>query len=200
MSKRKFVIGITGGIGSGKTVVSDFFARKGITIVDADVVARQVVELGQPSLRSISERYGAQILQKDGSLDRRQLRDIIFKDDGERVWLETLLHPVIRRRIMDELNKAASSYTALVSPLMIETNQQALVDRLLVIDLPVNIQIARTSQRDSMTKEQTLAIINAQSSREDKLTAADDVVDNSQSLDYLYQQLEVLHAYYLTVA
>lgn len=194
----KQVIGVTGGIGSGKTAVTDFFAARGICIVDADIAARVVVEPGKPALTSISERFGADILQTDGALDRRKLRDIIFNDDQQRIWLEQLLHPLIRQQIIEELSQAESEYAILVSPLLIETNQQELIDRLLVVDVPPETQIERTIKRDTMNREQTEAIISKQSSRDEKLAKADDVVDNSGSLDKLHLQLEILHQQYLS--
>ena len=199
MNNKRLIVGVTGGIGSGKTAVTDFFAARGITIVDADLAARVVVEPGKPALQVIAQRHGDQILLTNGHLDRRHLRDIIFKDDNERIWLEELLHPLIREQIIFDLKESASKYAVLVSPLMIETNQQKLIDRLLVVDIPVDVQIERTMSRDDMTKEQTLAIINKQSSREEKLKQADDVVDNSQSLAFLHQQLDALHNQYLTL-
>lgn len=193
----KLIVGVTGGIGSGKTAVTDFFASKGITIVDADIAARVVVEPGQPVLAAIAERHGKDVLLKDGSLNRRNLRNIIFKDDAERIWLEKLLHPLIREEIILELNQATSNFVVFVSPLMIETSQQELVDRLLVVDVSVETQIARCTQRDNMSREQAETIIGKQSSREDKLAVADDVVDNEGSLEALHQQLEELYLRYL---
>lgn len=195
----KRIIGVTGGIGSGKTAVTDFFAAKGITIVDADIAARVVVQPGKPALSAISERHGKDILLEDGSLDRRKLRDIIFSDDAERIWLEKLLHPLIRKEIIQELEQATSSYVVFVSPLMIETSQHELVDRLLVVDVSVETQVSRCTTRDTMTRKQAEAIIQKQSSREDKLKTADDVVNNEGSLQVLHEQLEQLHQKYLTI-
>ena len=194
----KLIVGVTGGIGSGKTAVTDFFAAKGITVVDADIAARVVVDPGKPALSAIAGRHGKDILQKDGSLNRRKLRDIIFQDDAERVWLEELLHPLIREEIVLELGQAESDYVVFVSPLMIETSQKELVDRLIVVDVSVETQITRCTQRDNMSREQAEAIIRKQSSRQEKLIAADDVVDNEGTLKTLYQQLERLHHKYLT--
>ncbi|WP_370514760.1 dephospho-CoA kinase [Endozoicomonas sp. OPT23] len=194
---RKTVIGVTGGIGSGKTAVTDYFAEKGITIVDADLASRVVVESGRPALSAIAERHGSDVLEADGSLNRRQLRDIIFKNDNERVWLEQLLHPLIRDQILLELQEAHSDYTVLVSPLLVETDQHVMVDRILVVDVPVEMQIERTMTRDGMTEEQTLAIIKKQASREQRQDKADDLVNNSGSLEQLHQQLEALHQKYL---
>ncbi len=194
------VIGVTGGIGSGKTAVTDYFAEQGITVVDADLAARVVVEPGRPALTAIAERHGSDILETDGSLNRRQLRDIIFKDDSERVWLEQLLHPLIRDQILQELKESRSEYTVLVSPLLVETDQHVIVDRILVVDVPVTVQIERTMVRDGVTEEQTLAIINKQASRELKREKANDIVDNSGSLEGLHQQLQALHQTYLQLA
>ncbi|OED40585.1 dephospho-CoA kinase [Endozoicomonas sp. (ex Bugula neritina AB1)] len=199
MDRDKLVVGVTGGIGSGKTAVTDFFAAKGVTIVDADLAARVVVTSGQPALMKIAERHGNQIILNDGSLDRRQLRSIVFQSDNERIWLEKLLHPLIRKQIISELTQSQSHYSILVSPLMIETNQIELIGRLLVVDVPVEIQIERTMNRDNMTREQTQAIIEKQSSRTKKLKLADDIVDNTQSLLHLHQQLEALHQKYLDI-
>ncbi|MGB1272510.1 MAG: dephospho-CoA kinase, partial [Endozoicomonas sp.] len=129
-------IGVTGGIGSGKSAVTDFFAAKGIDVIDADLAARVVVEPGRPALAAIADHFGPEILTRAGVLDRRQLRDIIFQDDGERRWLEALLHPLIGEQIIQELSQVKASYAILVSPLMIEAGQIKLVDRLLVIDVP----------------------------------------------------------------
>lgn len=196
----KLVIGVTGGIGSGKTAVTDFFAAQGITIVDADLAARVVVEPGRPALERIAERHGSDILDANGNLDRRMLREIIFKDDSERVWLEQLLHPLIRDQILLELEQSQSAYTIMVSPLLVETDQHVLTHRILVVDVPVELQIERTMARDTMTEEQTRAIIQKQASREQRLTKADDVVDNSGSVEQLHQQLEQFHQTYLGLA
>ena len=193
----QLIIGVTGGIGSGKTAVTDYFAHQGITVVDADLAARVVVKPGRPALAAIAERHGSDILADDGSLDRRKLRDIIFKDDREKVWLEQLLHPQIRDQILRELKESSSAYTVLVSPLLVETDQHLMVDRILVVDVPVEIQIKRTMSRDGMTEEQTLAIINKQASREQRQKKADDLIDNSGSLEQLHQQLASLHQNYL---
>ena len=193
----KLIVGVTGGIGSGKTAVADFFATKGITIVDADIAARVVVEPGKPALTAIAEKYGTDILREDGSMNRRKMRDIIFQDDAERIWLEELLHPLIREEIILELKQATSDYVVFVSPLMIETSQKELTDRLLVVDVSVETQIARCTQRDNMNREQAEAIIQKQSSREEKLAVADEVVNNEGSLEALHQQLDKLHRKYL---
>lgn len=191
-----FVVGVTGGIGSGKTAVTDYFASQGIVIVDADQAARVVVESDQPALKHIAARHN-NILTPAGHLDRRKLREIIFADDAERVWLEQLLHPLIRDQIITEIKASKSPYTMLVSPLMIETDQHLLVNRILVIDVPHELQIERAMQRDGMTKEQTETIMAKQASRQLRLDRADDLVDNSGSLPQLKLRLKQLHRQYL---
>ena len=199
MRTTAFVVGVTGGIGSGKTAATDFFAQKGINIVDADVAARQVVEPGNSALDSIAQRFGKSILQEDGRLNRRQLRHIIFADTAEKVWLEQLLHPIIRQQLVLEIAQSQSPYTILVSPLLMETDQKALVDRILVVDVPEAVQVERTIARDDTTNERVLAIIRQQISRQERVKQADDIVDNSQSLLSLHQQLGALHQQYLNL-
>ena len=194
-----FTVGVTGGIGSGKSAVADYFASQGICIVDADIVARVVVEPGTKALMQITERYGNDLLI-NGQLDRGKLRTIIFAAADERKWLENLLHPLIEQQIIKQLGQATSRYAVLVSPLMLETGQQALVDRVLVVDVPEPIQIERTMTRDQMTEEQARQILNSQISREQRLAKAHDVVDNSGSLAQLHQYLEPLHQRYLRLA
>lgn len=197
--KRPFTVGVTGGIGSGKTAVTDFFANKGICIVDADIASRVVVEPGKPALADIERRYGPEILL-DGSLDRRKLRTIIFADADERKWLEGLLHPLIRDQIILELTHAESRYAVLVSPLMLETSQHELVDRVLVVDVPESIQLSRTMARDQMTEDQTRQILSSQMERQQRVGRADDIVDNSGSIIQLHRSLDKLHHYYLSLA
>lgn len=193
-------IGVTGGIGSGKSAVTDFFAAKSIAIIDADLAARMVVEPGRPALAAIADHFGPGILTREGVLDRRQLRDIIFQDDGERRWLEALLHPLIGEHIIQELSLVESSYAILVSPLLIEAGQIELVDQLLVVDVPETLQIQRTMNRDQMSEEQTRRVIQSQASRKQRLAKADDIVDNSGTLEQLHHSLETLHQRYLALA
>lgn len=195
-----YVIGVTGGIGSGKTAVSDYFAQLGITVVDADVAARVVVERGRPALAQVAEHFGAHILQADGSLDRAQLRAAIFKDPAERQWLEGLLHPLIRQEIKDGLNNATSPYALLVSPLLVESGQHKLTQRVLVVDVPEELQLQRTVNRDSNTPEQVKAIMAAQASRQQRLDSADDVIVNDGTLAQLHQQVDALHLKYLVLS
>ncbi|WP_257265360.1 dephospho-CoA kinase [Endozoicomonas sp. ONNA2] len=198
-STSPFTVGVTGGIGSGKTSVTEFFSSKGIDIVDADIASRVVIEPGKPALSDIKRRYGSKILL-DGNLDRRRLRTIIFEDADERQWLEGLLHPLILDQIILELTRAESNYAVLVSPLMLETSQHELVDRVLVVDVPESIQLARAMARDQMTEKQARQILNSQMERQKRVARADDIVDNSGSISQLHRSLEQLHEFYLSLA
>ncbi len=197
---RPFVVGVTGGIGSGKSAVTDFLANLGITIIDADIAARKVVERGQPALQEIAKHFGSQILLKDGQLDRKELRNIIFAEVTEKTWLEQLLHPKINTLIEEQIKQAPPPYVVLVSPLLIETSQHLLVDKVLVVDVPESIQLTRTMTRDNMTEEQTHRIISSQASRKKRLTYADDIIDNSGSLEDLHKALAIYHKQYLKLA
>ena len=195
-----FVIGITGGIGSGKTAVSDRFAALGIKVVDADIASRVVVEPGRPALERIREHFGDETIQSDGGLDRAALRTKVFEDPAERKWLEALLHPLINAYIRDELASAESPYAALVSPLMFETGQHRLTHRILVVDVPESVQLERTMARDANSEAQVRAIMEAQSSRSQRLELADDVIANDQGLDVLDVEVARLHEKYLELA
>ncbi len=192
-----FVVGVTGGIGCGKTAVTDYLAAKGLIIADADQAARVVVEPGRPALRTIAKHFGDHLIQADGSLDRKALRDVVFSNTEQRRWLEQLLHPLINQQLQFEIKQAQSPYVILVSPLLFEAKQNHMVDRVLVIDTTKEIQIQRAIARDNMTKEQAEAILHSQTSREQRQKLADDLIDNSSTLNALHQQLEKLHIQYL---
>ena len=196
----KFIVGITGGIGSGKTAVSDRFAAHGIAIVDADLASRAVVAPGQPALTAIAEHYGAHLIAEDGGLDRRALRDIVFADPQERRWLESLTHPLINQYLVDHLAAATTPYAMLASPLLSETGQSRYCHRVLVVDVPLELQVERTVARDASSAEQVRAIIAAQASREDRLALADDVIVNDKDLAHLDREVATLHARYLELA
>lgn len=191
------VVGLTGGIGSGKTAVSDLFADKGIVIVDADVIAREVVEPGQPALNAIVDRFGPQMLLPDSTLDRRALRELIFNSDEDKNWLNALLHPAIRESMQAQTQRATSAYCILSVPLLVENGLDKMVDRVLVVDVATKLQIERTSSRDQQSKEQVEKIIAAQASREQRLAAADDVIDNNGERSALIEQVEQLHKHYI---
>ena len=191
------IIGLTGGIGSGKTAVSDIFEELGIGIVDADLASRVVVEKGRPSLEEIAKHFGQGILTEAGELDRAKLREIIFNSDEEKNWLESLLHPVIAKQIQEELKASSSPYTILVSPLLLETNQKDFCNKVLVVDVPVETQIERTLKRDDVSLEQVRSIIKAQISRDKRLELADEVIVNDKSLEDLQLAVSKLHQQFI---
>lgn len=194
------IVGLTGGIGSGKSTVAKLFGELGVHWVDADDVARQVVEPGQPALASIREHFGAEILTSEGSLDRASLRAIVFKDPAQRQWLEQLLHPLIRQELIRQLapENYPLPYALLVSPLLLETDQHKLARQVVVVvDVPVETQIARTMARDSNDQAQVERIIAAQMPREERLKKASEVIDNSVSLADVQRRVESLHNQFL---
>ena len=174
-----FIVGLTGGIGSGKTAVSDHLQSLGIDIVDADIASRTVVEPGQPALAKIAEHFGDDILLADQSLDRAALRQKIFSNPDDKQWLEALLHPLIAEEISYQLAKAQSPYAIFVSPLLLEAGQDAICDRILVVDVPEELQIARTTTRDNNDEAQVKRIIASQASRQQRLEKADDIIENT---------------------
>jgi len=197
--ERPWILGLTGGIGSGKSAAAQHFADLGVDLVDADHAARWVVEPGRPALARIAEHFGPGVLQPDGQLDRAALRKLIFEVPEERRWLEALLHPLIGEEIRNHLARAQSPYAILVSPLLIESGQSSMTQRILVIDVPQSLQIQRTLQRDNISEQQVQAILKAQSSREDRLNHADDVLVNDRDLAWLHSEVERLHHFYLTL-
>lgn len=192
-----FILGITGGIGSGKSAATQWFESQGISVVDADIVAREVVEPGQPALQAIQQAFGDWVLLEDGSLDRRALREHIFQFPEARQNLENITHPAIRQSIIQQLQQAESPYVILVSPLLFETNQHELVQHTLLVDADEQTQLQRASQRDGQSEEQIRKIIAAQMSRTQKQQLADDIVINDGLLEHLHQQLKPLHFSYL---
>ena len=198
MSK-PWILGLTGGIGSGKSAVADCFTDLGVSLIDADQAARWVVEPGRPALAQIVERFGASVLLADGQLDRKALRGLIFQAPAQRHWLETLLHPLIGQEISSYLANAQSPYAILVSPLLIESAQHHMTQRILVIDAPEHLQVQRTVQRDQTSAEQVQAILQAQTSRDERLRHAHDVLVNDRDLHWLQGEVERLHHFYLTL-
>jgi len=194
------IVGLTGGIGSGKSEVSRRFEQLGISVVDADLVARAVVEPGRPALASIVKHFGKEILNSDQTLDRARLRSIIFTNPTEKQWLEALLHPIIRAETIAQLKASNSAYSILTSPLLLETDQHKLVDRILVVDAHESLQIARATARDGNSAEQIERIMATQLSREERLKRADDVIHNHNDLSELQAQIDELHKHYLQLA
>lgn len=199
-SDSRFIVGLTGGIGSGKSAVARCFEQLGIVVVDADIAARKVVEPGTPALAAITEHFGADMLLSDGQLDRAALRQRIFSDGAAKTWLEQLLHPLISTWIWQQLEAASSPYAVLESPLLLETTQHQRVNRVLVVDVPEAVQIARATARDSNSEDQIRAIMANQMPRAERLARADDVIDNSGSLEQLQQQVAILHRKYVSEA
>lgn len=194
------VIGVTGGIASGKTTVANLFHHHfDIDIVDADLIAREVVAPDSAGLQAIVAHFGSHILLADGSLDRAALRGIIFNQPDEKAWLDNLLHPMIRHEMELALTKVSSPYALLVVPLLIENQLQSMVDRVLVIDVDPQIQIARTMQRDNVSREQAEQILAAQASRQQRLAMADDIINNEVSDDELLQMVSNLNEKYLVI-
>lgn len=208
--KNKLIIGLTGGIGSGKTVVSDYFATLGIDVVDADVISRAMTAKDSPIITTLQETFGYDIAP-DGELNRPRLRQMVFNDPDKLATLNAIMHPAIRQQICQELSCAKSPYVILSAPLLLESIKRdgdiitdrglsALCNRILVVDIPIELQIHRASQRDRQTTDEILAIINKQINRKNRLFYADDVIDNSGGLDDLYRQINQLHQIYLSLA
>ena len=194
------IVGLTGGIGSGKTLVSDYFKSLGIVIVDADVVSRQVVEPGTEALGKIAEKFDKDILNSDGTLNRRVLRDIIFNNPDEKQWLENLLHPLIGLETARQLQSSQSPYTIFVSPLLIEIGQYKMTNRILVVDAPETLQVSRTVERDNTQAENVQSIMSTQASRQKRLEMADDVILNDSDINSLHKKIDNLHQHYLKLS
>ncbi len=200
MSKNPLIIGLTGGIGSGKSTVAEQFAALGIVAVDADQASRALVEPGMPALASIEKHFGPELITADGQLNRPALREIIFANPSEKDWLEALLHPLIRDWILAQLQAATSDYVILESPLLFETDQHQLVDAVLLVDVPVELQLERASARDNSDKQQIQRIVDAQMPRQIKRDRADFEFDNAQPLETIAPRVEALHQHFLSMA
>jgi dephospho-CoA kinase len=194
------IIGLTGGIGSGKSTVENIFANLGVSIVDADSIAHTLSQPGEEGYQAIIEHFGAEILQPNGQINRLKLRDIAFDNDVERNWLESTLHPMIRRLMLKRTQEATSAYCILSIPLLTETKNFDHIDRVLVIDSPEELQIARSCERDNADIKQIEKIMQVQNSREERLAYADDVIVNDQGLNELQNEVEQLHQCYIKLA
>jgi dephospho-CoA kinase len=195
-----FVVGITGGIGSGKTTVTDLFAKYAIEVIDADVIAREVVEPGTPALKAIIHKFGESALDQSGSLDRAKLRSLVFNDIEVKNWLNQLLHPAIRRQMLLQTQQAKSDYCLLSVPLLVENKLNEQVDRVVIVDVDEPTQLRRTLLRDKTNEKQIRTIMSAQATRQQRLEVANDVIDNNGGIDTLFKQVFQLHQYYLQLA
>lgn len=200
MKNSTLIIGLTGGIGSGKSEACRLFQVRGITVVDADIVAREVVAPGSLALQEISQHFGQEIIEADNSLNRKKLREIIFSNPAEKIWLEALLHPIINLDIRRQLAEASGPYAILASPLLLETKQFELVDRILVIDASEQLQIERASKRDTNNEAQIKAIMQTQLSRQERCARANDIIQNHGNIAELDEQIERLHQRYLELS
>jgi len=194
------VIGLTGGIGSGKSTVAKLFASLGIEIIDADLIARNVVTPNSPALAEIITHFGTDIINDDKGLNRSKLRQLIFENEADRKWLEQLLHPLIREKIKEAIQNVQSAYCIVAIPLLLESTPNPLIERILVIDAPEQLQIERSVQRDGCTAEDVQAIMKTQVSRKQRLSAADEVIQNDSDLASLKKQIDELHQLYLQMA
>ena len=193
------LIGLTGGIGTGKSTVCKLFAERGVAVIDADAVAKELVALDQPALQAIVQEFGKGIIDAKGRLRRDRLRSIVFSDPEQRKRLEKLLHPLILEEMLSRANRAGGPYCILCIPLLVETDQSSAVDRVLVVDAPQALQIQRVMERDHLTIDEIKAIMHAQASREDRLEAADDVIMNASDMTKLAEQVNALHQKYLAL-
>ena len=189
---------MTGGIGSGKSTVTDRFAQLGASIIDTDRLAHELTAPGQPALEAIADAFGRGVIDADGALDRAALRGIVFQAPSKRRQLEAILHPLIRRLMLERLAAADGPYAMLVIPLLFETGQTDVADWILVIDVPVEIQVSRVMERSALSREEVERIVASQVSREARLAGADDIIDNSGSIDQLDSQVQALHQRYMT--
>lgn len=190
-------VGLTGGIGSGKTTASDYFATLGVPIIDTDILARELVEPGQPALREIINLFGDEVVNSNGILQRNQLRDLVFSDPEKRRRLENILHPRIRDCAEKRASNVQAAYCIIVIPLLLESRPPFDLDRILVIDLPQDMQRAWIAKRDELDPAQIEAVLASQANREERLAIADDVIVNDGDKQQLYRKLDKLHVTYL---
>ena len=200
MTAAPFRVALTGGIASGKSTVADLFAARGVPVIDTDVIAREVVEPGQPALAEVVAAFGPGVLGPDGRLDRRRLREVIFADASARRRLEAILHPAIRAEMERQSRAAGGAYQLLVIPLLTEGGRRNHVDRVLLVDVPEAVQVERLMRRDGVSREQAAASLGAQATRAARLAIADDVLANTGRAEDLDEQVAALHARYLGLA
>jgi dephospho-CoA kinase len=199
-ARKPLRVGLTGGIASGKSTVADMFAELGVPVIDTDVIAREVVEPGQPALEEIRDSFGKEVIAVDGNLDRAAMRRRVFADDNARRRLEAILHPRIRESAMQQADLAGGAYQLIVVPLLAESPMRQAMDRILVVDCDVDVQVARLLERDAETEDQARRIIGAQASREQRLAIADEVIRNDGPISETRRQVEQLHSHYLRLS
>lgn len=195
-----FTVGLTGGIGSGKSTVSDLFAALGVDIIDTDEISRALTSSGQPALDKIREQFGPDLVAADGALDRARMRTLAFSDPSARQALQDILHPLIREEVRNRLSSAKGAYSIVVVPLLVESRGYKFADRILVVDCSEEQQVERVMQRSGLTKDQVMAIMRTQSRRDERLAAADDVIVNDAGIAELHEKVAQLHEMYLTLA
>lgn len=193
----KFIVGVTGGIGAGKSAATDRFIELGISVVDADIVAREVVEPGSATLNAIAEAFGTEILLQDGGLNRSKMRELVFNDEAAKLKLNAIIHPAIRTEMLSQLQNASSAYVILSAPLLLENKLEKYVDQVVVVDVPESVQVQRASSRDGVDSEQIKAIMASQCNRQQRLEKADYILDNTGKLEDLQEKVERLHQTFL---
>ncbi len=193
-------VGVTGGIGSGKSSAANRFRQLGVPVIDADLIARQIVEPGMPALQEIINAFGESVANDQGELDRSALRKIIFSDSNRKSQLEAILHPRIYNEILRLLSELSTPYAIVVIPLLAESKREYPLDRILVIDVPSDVQISRVTTRDNQSTEEVEQIISSQASRHSRLEIADDIIENVGSTDDLYERVDAMHLTYLEYA
>jgi len=197
-------VGLTGGIGSGKTAVSDYFQTLGIPVLDTDIIARQVVQAGSETLLLIRQQFGAEMISEKGELIREKLRAAVFADAEKRRQLENIVHPAIRQQLQQQLSQLAASanapYCVIVIPLLLEKDWQSMVDRILVVSAAATLRSQRIKARQAITQQEIEQIMDSQSSDEERLKIADDIVENNGTLVALHHNIDHLHQQYLLLA
>lgn len=196
----QYVVGVSGGIGSGKTTVTNLFLNLGVEVIDADVIAREVVESGTPALQAIVTKWGQTVINQNGSLNRTKLRELVFANDENKTWLNNLLHPIIRQEMQRQVRDAKSAYCILSIPLLVENKLSDMVNRILIVDVSEETQLQRTMLRDNSSAELILTIMRSQASREQRLAVADDVIENNAGPKELNEKVRQLHQHYLALS
>ena len=191
------IIGLTGGIGSGKSAAANFFQNEGVTVIDADDLAREAIEINTPGYKSIVDYFGSRIIDANGLIDRASLRKEVFDDDEKKKVLESIIHPLVRDLMAERITMAQSSYSIVMVPLIFETNSMSNYNRILVIDCDPSLQLERATARDNNSKDQIQKIIDTQCSREERLSIANDVIPNNDSLNDLKTRSLIMHKFYL---